>query len=67
MTEKTRRTTKEILISMTNITVAMKAAEDSLAENNLAVFCKNLKEVEQGANWLRREIEFKFGLPDVPR
>ncbi len=67
MTEKVRRTTKEILISMTNITVAMKAAEDSLAENNLALFCKNLKEVEQGASYLRKEIEYKFGLPDVVR
>lgn len=65
MTEKTRKTTKEILISMTNITVAMKAAEDNLAENNLALFCRNLKEVELGANYLRREIEHKFGLPDV--
>ena len=67
MTEKVRRTTKEILISMTNITVAMKAAEDSLAENNLALFCKNLKEVEQGASHLRKEIEYKFDLPDVVR
>lgn len=63
MTEKARRTTKEILISMTNITVAMKAAEDSLAENNLAMFCRNLKAVEEGSSYLRKEIESKFGLP----
>jgi len=62
MTDKTRKTTKEILISMTNLTVSMKAAEDSLADNNLAAFCKNLKDVEHISSYLRREMEHKFGV-----
>jgi hypothetical protein len=59
------KASKEILISMTNITVAMKEAEDNLASNNLAELCKSLKKVEQISNYLRREIEIKYGVVGV--
>lgn len=56
------KASKEILISMTNIMVAMREAEDSLASNNLAALCENLKKVEQISNSMRRDIETKYGV-----
>ena len=57
-----KKATKEILISMTNIINVMKQAEENLASNNLAGLCKDLGEVERVSRWLRREIEFKYGV-----
>ena len=63
MSEREKKATKEILISMTNIINVMKQAEENLASNNLAALCKDLEEVEKISRFLRREIESKYGVP----